>query len=236
MSREVDELQMRKVRGFNFGKSKLRKRRSGQADFKKRSRAAKKAARKSMGKRLAALRRFRKSSKFKQLVKARTQYRRMTASQESDAKQIVVEAIIDYLLEGGSTNTVYCAITGGLIESKDLGSCIDAIMSEIIKLDLNYHLVEVEVDEDDGSIYVYFDDQIDGDSTQLREVFARFGKVSKFTNPEDDPALAVNGWKIETEYKGGLDGKVENEPVSRPTLTDFERVVRASKELTHATR
>lgn len=227
----MQELQIRNVRGFQFGKSALRKRRSGNADFKKRSRAAKKAARKSMGKRLAALRRFRSSAKFKQLAKARQQYHRMTSSQIPDGN-VVTEAIIDYLIEGGSMDVIHSTVAGKNITINDLGTCIDAIMSELIDLGLNYNLVEVEVDEEEKSVFIYFNDQIGDQESKLTDLFSRYGKVSKFINPEDDPALGVHGYKIETTYTGGLKGKVEE----INALSIYDRVARALRNNTDAAR
>lgn len=151
--------------------------------------------------RVAALTQFRNSAKSRKLVPVKGALKERWKAKKIDSKLTAKgEAVVDYLLRGGTVQGVFEHLAGKSLEVKDINSFAEAVAAKLIDAGYEQNLVEVQIDPR-GFILVHLDERIGDGDADIPQVLAEFGMSKLLSTPAKNPATGtfVYGITYKTE-------------------------------------
>ncbi|TXH18763.1 MAG: hypothetical protein E6R03_01665, partial [Hyphomicrobiaceae bacterium] len=154
--------------------------------------------RRSTHQRVSALTRFRRAAYERKLRKSRGDYGAFWAAEHHDpALPQIAEAAVQYFENGGSIQQLLANYDGKEIPGDGIEAFADRVVAKLVDSGLDQHLVEVEIEESTGRVYVYLDDRTHAQVESIQDMIRTFGKTSIVQDPASNPALGTYVFVVE---------------------------------------
>jgi hypothetical protein len=135
--------------------------------------------------RMRALASFRKTTRYQEFIKFGPAGRPPMESGQRSSGRRLAEAAVEAYIAGGAAHAL-AVLDEGAPAPTNVKEFVYEVLMKLVEAGFDKNLVEAEVNETSGDVWVYFDDRVESQMDGLKSLLGPFGGAKVESTPEQD--------------------------------------------------